>query len=145
MPSQNNKINLKDEILLGVDFGLSKIGLALGRNDLVMPISEINGKNELSAIHEITRVALENKVTTIVLGLPLSADGKEGYQARKVRRFAKLLRTISKKPIGYANEYRSTQEAIEEGHDKSLLSVGHNDDSLAAALILKRYYNNQGL
>lgn len=144
MPKTNTK-NIKEKILLGVDFGLSKIGLALGRNDLVMPISEINGKNELSAIHEITRVALENKADTIILGLPISADGKEGYQARKVRRFAKLLKTISKKPIDYANEYRSTQEALEEGRSKSLLSGGNNEDSLAAALILKRYYNNQGL
>jgi putative holliday junction resolvase len=134
---------MNTEILLGVDYGTSKIGIALGRNGFVMPITEINGKNELSAVHDITRIALENKVTIIVMGLPISGDGKEGFQARKVRRFSKLLKTISKRPLVFTNEYRSTKEAQEEGRDKSLLSGNHYEDSLAAALILKRYYNEK--
>jgi len=134
---------MNTDILLGIDYGSSKIGVAIGRNGLVMPITEISGKNELSAVHDLTRIALENKANTIIMGLPLSNDGKESFQARRVRRFAKLFKTISKKPVIFTNEFRSTKEAQEEGREKSLLSGGGYEDSLAAALILKRYYNEK--
>jgi len=132
---------MKEDILLGIDYGESKIGVALGRNDLVMPLVEVNGKNDMSAIHEITRIILENKVSTIVMGLPVTIEGKDTYQARKVRRFSKLLKTISKKPVKFFNEYRTTKESLEEGYSKKLISRGGHEDALAAALILKRYYN----
>jgi len=131
------------EILMGIDYGESKIGTALGRNDLVMPLNEINGKNEMSAVHEITRLVMENKVSRIIMGLPVTADGKDTYQARKVRRFSKLLKAVSKKPIVFSNEYRTTKESMEEGYDKNLLVRGNHEDTLAAALILKRYYNER--
>jgi len=131
------------EILLGIDYGTTKIGVALGRNDLVMPMEEINGKHDLTAVHELTRLILENKVAKVIMGLPVTADGKDTYQARKVRRFSKLLKAISKKPVIFCNEYLTTQESLEEGHAKHLLSPSAREDALAAALILKRYYNEK--
>lgn len=132
---------MDSQVLLGIDYGTSKVGVALGRNSLVMPLNIVNGKNELSAIHDITRLALENKAKAFIVGLPISADGKDTLQARKVRRFAKLLKTISKKPVIFSNEYSTTKDAVEEGQSKMMLSKGGKEDSLAAALILRRYYN----
>jgi putative Holliday junction resolvase len=132
---------MTEEILMGIDYGESKIGTALGRNDLVMPLIEVNGKNDMTAVHELTRMILENKVSRIIMGLPVTIEGGDTYQARKVRRFSKLLKTISKKPVVFFNEYRTTKESLEEGYDKNLLHRGAHEDSLAAALILKRYYN----
>lgn len=132
---------MNEETLLGIDYGTSKIGVAIGRNKLVMPLTEISGKNDMSAIHELSRLIMENKISKIVMGLPVTIDGKDTYQARKVRRFTKLLKVVSKKPVAFFNEYRSTKESLEEGYEKNLLTRGSNEDALAAALILKRYYN----
>ena len=130
------------DILLGIDYGDAKIGIAIGRNGLVMPLEKINNTDEMQSINRITRIIYENKINLIIMGIPLSIEQKETYQSKKVRRFSKLLKTISKKRIIFVNEYQSTKESIQEGISKNMLNKKSSDDSLAAALILKRYYNN---
>jgi len=125
--------------LLGIDHGTENIGIALGKNNLVMPLKVISGRNEGVAAHEITRLALENKVSKIILGLPLNAEGRETKQALKVRRFANLLKVISKKPIDFYNEFKSTEEAERENHEDKIIKKGEPTDHLSAALILKQY------
>lgn len=134
--------NTNKDIILGIDYGDAKIGIAIGRNGLVMPLEKINNTDEMQSINRITRIIYENKINLIIMGIPLSIEQKETYQSKKVRRFSKLLKTISKKRIIFVNEYQSTKESIQEGISKNMLNKKSSDDSLAAALILKRYYNN---
>lgn len=134
-----NKI--EENIILGIDYGDSKIGLAIGRNGFVMPIETLKNTDEMASIHKITRIIYENKITLIVMGLPLTIENKETFQSKKTKKFAKLLKTISKKKIIYENEYLSTKYAINEGKEKKIINKKTSEDSLSAALILKRYYN----
>ena len=133
--------NNQSETFIGLDYGTSKIGVAIGRNNLVMPIDEIKNTNELSSVHHIIRIIYENKVKKIVVGLPVNVEGKDTIQARKVKKFCKLLKVISKKPIIFINEYHTTKDSLQEGFEKRLLNKRKNEDALAAALILKRYFN----
>lgn len=130
------------EILLGIDYGKSHIGVAFGRNGLVQPIKVLQKANESTAIHEITRLAIENRVKTIVVGLPLTVDGAETLQSQAVRKFARLLRTFSKKQIFFQNEYGTTAEAAEASLNQNI-SLGKRrfKDHLAAAIILKKYFS----
>lgn len=131
------------DILIGIDYGDTNIGIALGRNGFVSPITIISGKNTLEAINEITRTALENKAVGFVVGLSLTADGKETIQSKKIRRFTKLLKSISKKQIVFLNEFMTSQEAYLEAMETDVSSKrGALKDHLAAALILKKYYNS---
>jgi putative Holliday junction resolvase len=132
-----------NETLLGIDYGSSKIGLALGRGGVVAPLRIISGKNAETAIYEISRLALENKVFKIVVGLPITATGKETNQTREVRKFADLLKALSKVPVVFQNEFGSTVGAFEEAFEKGYSQKGRRlEDHLAAALILKNYYED---
>lgn len=130
-----------DETVLAVDYGEANIGLAFGRNGLAMPLTTISGKHTDTAIKTISDYALENRATRIVVGLPLNQENKEGYQARKVRRFAKLLKIHLKKPLEFVDEYNSTNEsmntALKSGVSKKRRK---NLDHLSAAVIVKNYY-----
>jgi putative holliday junction resolvase len=138
------KSKVKDEILLGVDYGSSRIGLAFGRKGLVEPLKVVSGKNDTVAINEISRVSLENRITKIVVGLPLTYDGKETLQSKEVRRFAKLLKIRLKKPIVFVDEYGSSKESV-----RSMLGLGvakkarRTIDHYAAAVILKSYFDQK--
>jgi len=132
-----------NETLLGIDYGSSKIGLAIGRGGVVAPLRIISGKNAETAIHEIGRLALENKASKIVVGLPITATGKETNQTREVRKFADLLKVLSKVPVVFQNEFGSTTGAFEEAFEKGYSQKGRRlEDHLAAALILKNYYED---
>ncbi|OGC46204.1 hypothetical protein A2V49_04410 [candidate division WWE3 bacterium RBG_19FT_COMBO_34_6] len=134
--------NLMEEKLIGIDYGGTNIGIAFGTNGLVIPVKIISDKDDQSAITEISRYILEDKIDKIIMGLPLSEDGKETRQSQVVRRFSKLLKIRVKKPLEFENEFRTTKdsrtEAIYLGIAKKHRQIV---DDLSAALILKSYYS----
>lgn len=134
--------DFQNEILMGIDYGEKNIGVSFGRNNLVSPLKVVSSANIQTAIHEIARLAQQNHVTKIVVGLPLTGAGKETQISIKTRKFAKLLKIFTKKPVEFYNEYLSTKES-----EEAALSQGfsrnkrHSIDHLSAAIILKRYYD----
>ena len=69
-------------MILGIDYGLKKIGLALAEGNLAEPLSVI--KTDLST-KKIVNLCQENKVDKIVVGLP------EGKIVSQVKKFAEKL------------------------------------------------------
>lgn len=135
------KKEVKKGILLGIDFGASNIGVALGRNGYTQPIKIVSAKDTTNAIVEISRLAFENKVTKFVFGLPLDSNNKETPQSLEVRKFAKLLKIHTKLPITYINEYLSSKEALSVSIEENTPKKKRKTlDDIAAALILKRYF-----
>jgi putative holliday junction resolvase len=134
--------NKEKETVMGIDYGNRNIGLALGRDGYVTPLKIIAGAHTMTAIHEIIRMGMENKVSRYVVGLPITDTGKETKQSIENRKFGKMLRILSKKPVVYFNEYASTQEASAQqayfGHSDSRRSLS---DHVAAAIILKRFFD----
>lgn len=132
----------KEEILLGIDYGSRKIGLAFGRAGLAQPLRIISGKNLNAAVGEISRLAIENNVDKIVMGLPLTVNDKETPQSVETRKFAKVLKIRLKKPIEFVNEYETSLNAT-----KAMLGMGFSKssrekhDHYSAALILKNYFD----
>ena len=141
MAKKNDK-NPYNEKLLGIDYGETNIGLAFGINELVSPLKIVSGKNSENAISEITRYIIDNKVDKVLMGLPITPDGKETMMSRKVRRFAKLLKMRAKKPLEFVNEYRTTEESITEAVNLGISKKRRQKiDHLSAALIIKEYYS----
>ena len=131
----------REQIILGVDYGETNIGLAFGRAGFVAPLKVVSGKNSHVAVQEIARVVIENKITQIVFGLPKGVDGKETPQCLKVRQFAKLVRVYLKLPTVFVDEYMSTHEALGEAIDLNVSMKRRKSlDDLSAAIILKKYY-----
>ena len=131
-----------EQILLGIDFGETNIGLAFGRNNLVSPMKIVSGKNVDAAIADVTRVVLENKVTKVVVGLPVDYTGKETPASIRVRQFVNMLKVYVKVPIVFVSEYDSTKQslntAIEAGASKKRR---RSIDDISAAVILKTYFD----
>ena len=128
---------------LGIDYGENNIGLALGNNGLVNPLRIIRVTNTNGAMHEINRVVVENKIKNLVIGIPLSSEGKETKESLKIRRFAKTLKTITKRPVVFQNEFGTSKAALKEAINlDTSKKKRHSNDHLAAALILRMYYDD---
>ncbi len=133
-----------EDTLLSIDYGQSNIGLALGRNGFSMPLHVVSGKNHALALQEIGRIAYENKVDKIIMGLPLSAENKETEQSLLVRQFANKIRLQLKKPVEFVSEYFTSQTALEESISMGTPQKGRSSiDHIAAAIILKNYYEKK--
>ncbi len=139
MTKERKTVN--EELLLGIDVGKSNIGIAIGRSGYVQPIRILPAKDVSNVLIEISKIAFENKITKFVLGLPLDSNNKETPQSLEVKKFAKLLKIHTRLPVAYVNEYLSSKEALgisikENTSQKKRKTL----DDIAAALILKRYF-----
>lgn len=136
----------KDQFVVGVDFGEATTGLALGKNGTVTPVRAVNSKDRMFVLQQISKFARGNRAKLIVIGLPLSLEEKETGESIEVRRFAKLVQTHLGTPVKFVNEYGSTKEAMAVAIQGELpQKTRRKVDGLSAAVILKRFFTDEGL
>ena len=123
--------------VLGVDFGLRHLGIALSDEGgvLARPLRVLHVTSVRHAPEAVAEVAAEADAETIVVGVPLGLEGEERREeVRRVRRFAHALRKLSGRDVFLVDESLSTREA--EG------AAGADDSgqhARAAAVILQRW------
>jgi len=128
--------------VLGVDFGLRRIGLALSDEDgsLATPLRSFTIDSVREAPAAVAQAAREAGAGAVVVGAPLGLEGEEGRpEVRRVRRFATALRRASGLRVHLVDESLSTREAEEK---MGVRGWGTRDEALhaaAAAIILQRW------
>ena len=129
--------------IMGIDYGDARTGVAI--SDLLCSIvgstMVIPSRNREKAIADIVRIAKENEVGQIVVGLPRNMDGTEGIRAQLCREFGEELEQATGLPIQMWDERRTTIDA-----HQILFNSGKNAkkrkkvvDAVAASLILEGY------
>ena len=129
--------------IMGIDYGDARTGIAL--SDLLCSIvgstTVIPSRNREKAIADIVRIARENEVGQLVVGLPRNMDGTEGTRAQLCREFAQELETATGLPVKMWDERRTTVEAhnILSQHNYHGQKRKNTVDAVAASLILEGY------
>lgn len=119
--------------LLGLDFGLKKVGVALFLDDWPKPLAVWSNDQQLFS--QINKIAMAEGIEKIVVGLP------EGAMEKEVRSFGQKLAQTLDLPVEFSSECLTTDDAI----DKMLKSGRKRryrrkmEDAVAAALILENY------
>ena len=131
--------------ILGVDYGDSRIGLAISDLNKIIasPFHTIHNKDLVSLEKIIKSIILENDIECIVLGLPISMSGNETQQTVKVRKFSKFLESFGI-PTHLQDERLSSlsakksliEQKVKTGHNKHLI------DSTAAAIFLQQFLDS---
>jgi len=132
--------------VLGVDYGDSRIGLAMSDpiKIIASPFKTILNEGNEKCLQVFQSLIKEKNVEAIVVGLPIGLKGQETVQTKKVREFANLLYAL-KLPIHLEDERLSSvsaeksmiQQNIKTGHNKGLI------DQRAAAIILQQFLDKR--
>lgn len=131
---------------LGLDVGDRRIGVAIsdpeGRLAVPLRVIERQGARDAALIAEL---AEQEEVERIVVGLPVSLDGRLGAQARAAQAFAESLRPLTTAEVILYDERLSSVEA-----DRRLRAAGLRRraartarDATAAAIILQAYLDSR--
>lgn len=133
------------ETILAFDFGLRRIGVAVGQTvtGSASPLGIVdNGDNgpDQSRIDALVR---EWRPNSIIVGMPLHADGSPGDLAPTIRAFARELERYGL-PITEVDERHTSQEAeaalIRARQAGSKGRISKSDiDAAAAVMIAERY------
>ena len=132
--------------IMGIDYGDARTGVAL--TDLLCTLvgstTVVPSRNKEKAMIDIVRIAKENDVGRIVVGLPRNMDGSEGVRAELCRQFAVELEAATGLEVVMWDERRTTVEAhnILSQHNYHGQKRKNTVDAVAASLILEGYLNS---
>ncbi len=131
------------DILLGFDFGMKRIGVAVGQTitKTARPLDTLKAIDGKPALNNLKKIIQQWRPTALVVGIPLNMDGTEQKVTLAAREFAEFLRQQFNLPVHEMDERLSTKDARErifaEGGFKALQN--RQIDSVAAQLILQNW------
>ena len=132
--------------IMGIDVGDARTGVAM--SDLLCTIVGstlvVPSRRKDKAIADIVKLAKENEVTQIVVGLPRNMDGSEGFKAQACREFAQELQEASGLPVDMWDERLTTVQShnILSAHNYHGDKRKNTVDAVAASLILEGYLDH---
>lgn len=133
--------------VLGVDPGTRFVGLALSSPDfrLAVPHRALDRTAPSadaaagSHVRELHAILAAQRVSSLVVGLPLDALGREGESCAKVRRYVKQLKLGEQFPVVFLDE-RYTTASCRHALTRAGVSAARQartKDTAAASLILQ--------
>ena len=127
--------------LLGFDYGLRRIGVAIGQQltgtaSALATIHARDGKPDWDRISELIRAW---RPGALVVGLPLQADGSDSGFTRNVRRFIRQLEDRYKLPVFAMDERLSSYAAAQREWNEKPGVKSRGIDAAAAKEILQSW------
>lgn len=123
------------ETVLGFDFGLKRIGVAVGNTLLrqAQPLTVITAATNDAKFAAIAALVQEWQPARCVVGLPSHPDGTEHEMTVRCRRFANQLN----------GRFGVATVLVDERYSSAVISQQRGDviDAEAAAIILQQYFN----
>lgn len=127
--------------LLGVDLGERWVGVAATDDTgvLASPVNTIDIRRV--SLDTVIRLAVERDVAGIVVGLPKTMSGREGFQAKRARDQAETLQELTDLPVIFWDERLTTAmaEQIADRGGRKRRRGAVQPDALAAAILLQSY------
>ena len=126
--------------IVAFDFGIKKIGVAVGQTETntSSPLHVIQNKDNKINWNEISIVLDEWKPDLILIGKPLNMDGTDSEIMKKVDKFFQKLKSTYEAEYQYIDERLTTFEARE------ILKENEKDfvDANAAKILIDSWFEN---
>lgn len=126
--------------VIGFDFGLSSIGLAVGnlRTQTVTPLGANRARDGKPDWDQMDATMREWEPEIIVVGIPLNMDGTESEMSSRAQKFLRRLQARYHLPCHSLDERLTTREAREElGQGRTFNKAAL--DAQAASIILRNW------
>lgn len=137
-----SSVTQQDFNVIGIDYGLKRVGVALGHNIARLPRPYRVVANDEELIPHLEQIIRDENVRHIVLGLPIPLSGQRSEQTKLTGDFGGKLQSFFELPLSYVDEALSSAEAENViGPSSPVQRV----DAHAAAAILERYFAGEGM
>ena len=124
--------------VIGIDYGISKIGVAVGNTQTSSssPLEIIINTKSGINWSQLETIIQEWKPQVIIVGQPFNMDGSESEMMKEVKLFADILKERINIKIEFFDERLTSFEA------KQMDTSGKPIDDLAAKIILDGWLSN---
>lgn len=123
-------------MIIAIDVGLKRIGIAQYTAGIAIPLEPILRKNRHQAAQEIDLLLEQKNTQMLIVGIPKEGSSSEEME-RRIRHFVGLLKF--RKEIYFVDESYSSKEASERVRGVFKDQRNGRLDSLSALIILERF------
>lgn len=131
--------------LLAFDFGMKRIGVAVGNTVLntAQPLVTLQGEKNEQRFVAIAEIIKEWQPTALVVGLPCNEDATPHEMTRLCRRFANRLKGRFNLPTLLVDERYTSATASMQLNDMGVRGIKQKSmiDQVAAQQILQAYFD----
>ena len=135
------KISQTTGKILAVDFGDTRTGLAVCDPSrlLASGIGYISHGGIEKSADAVAELAIQQKVSAMIVGLPVNMDGSEGSRAARCRKFATMLEERTSLPVAMFDERMTTMTAARYLNETNTRGKKRKTviDTLSAQIILQ--------
>lgn len=142
-----SNVNLPGRVL-GIDLGSVRVGIALSdpRGVLASPFHTLKREsNDEATVEQILAIAVNEEVSTIVIGIPVNLNPSKNVAEEAAKKFAAVLASKTSLPvIGFDERFTTvmaSRRLRESGHNSK--SMKSKIDAMAAAEILQNYLDSR--
>ena len=128
--------------LIGIDFGLSKVGLSISDplKIISIPLKVIKYKKRKELLSKLQEIALENDVKSFVVGYPLNMNNKKNEMTKLVDDFFVELKNLNFNV--FLQDERLSSESAKKIMREQNIKTGNNKehiDLIASTIILQSF------
>ena len=132
-----------ERTLLGFDFGMKRIGVAVGQTltGTANPLRTLKAEQGKPNWSEIKELVKEWGADACVVGKPFNMDNSDSWITEAVQQFAQLLEENTHLPVYLVDERLTTKSARQIVHEHPTIKrkAYQGVDDYCAALILETY------
>ena len=148
-PAQDEQPSVKTELpngtLLAFDFGVKRIGVAVGNSiaHTTQPLITLHGEQNEQRFAAIAALIKEWQPAALVVGLPCNDDGTPHEMTRLCRRFANRLKGRFNLPTIMVDERYTSASASSRLNEMGVHGIKQKTmiDQVAAQYILQAYFD----
>jgi putative Holliday junction resolvase len=137
--------------VLGLDVGERRVGIAISdpTGTVARPLQALVRGSREEDFAAIAALVVEHDVGLVVVGRPLSLDGTEGPQARRVARYAEALAArLPVRLVSWDERFTTVEaeEILRQSRSKREMRRARTAgelDAVAAAVILQGYLDSE--
>lgn len=124
------------EIVFGFDFGIKRIGIAMGNSltGQAQPLAVVKAIDNAARFQQIGELIAQWCPARLVVGEPRHPDGAEHEMTLRCRRFANQLHGRFNLPV----------QLVDERYSSAVIQAKRGEviDAKAAAIILQQYFDD---
>ena len=128
--------------LIGIDFGLSKVGLSISDplKIISIPLKVIKYKKREELLSKLQEIAMENDVKSFVIGYPLNMNNKKNEMTKLVDDLSEELKNLNFN-VFLQDERLSSESAKKIMHELNIKTGKNKEhiDLIASTIILQSF------
>jgi len=127
--------------ILGIDYGKSKIGLAIADNETRMAFAFDTLPNDKKFLQKLREIVEKENVKTVIMGMVSHEKDTESAGEKMI--FAKMIEKEIGMPIVFQDEMFTTKMAQDNIKQRGGRNIAKTDDQEAARIILQSWLDHQ--